>query len=712
MTLISILRAAVGRVLRAIGGREPAPAATISTGGDLREPTELRIHGVGGSPGPRLLGLEHPEEVEIVAEGVGTAFWKRRGNDTIEGYDWGALTSGSALQPLWVLLLPFTLLNVAGWMHPPGSSMRTRLIRGIVQVLSGLMTLSWVLWIAVVCVDLLGYQWARRLAQHESVQGFEIPGWDVGSWLVQETACGQPIQWVGVLLGLCAVLGVMAGVIRIAGNTQKAFEQTVSGKAGHKTWHADEDLSSSDFFAHPQAAARLLFWHKVVVVTGMVFVLARYLSQLSDAAPVINLGHGLVACAAVEFFLVLVLAIVSWRTRATSFMEPLRCGPAVAAVLSFSIAHAIFSGVILLVAKRFSEWPSLPATAGSHPVVAGPELAVTDLWVPLFLVAVLIATVWILGGRKLGTSDEKELPPRKSGPGLALDGVEPTWRQKIEQARGLALAARKAPWAAAVVTLGFFGAGLHLSWHRIDHHGSFIPWMWTTNVDVDASFWWGAAAWLLSALPLIVAATMRASLRSEAARRRVGILWDVLTFWPRRFHPLGVRPYSERAVVEFRERIRSHLDNDRPVLVSAHSQGSVLAFAALSSLGEKELQRVALVTYGSPLRTLYGQVFPAYFGPRRISRLSDALTDADGFRWVNFHRDTDPIGGPVFEAGSSQDRELKDPAITPTSADEVGDDDVEPDRVAWVELAGHSHYLQEPELKRCVRELKDRLRET
>jgi hypothetical protein len=77
--------------------------------------------------------------------------------------------------------------------------------------------------------------------------------------------------------------------------------------------------------------------------------------------------------------------------------------------------------------------------------------------------------------------------------------------------------------------------------------------------------------------------------------------------------------------------------------------------------------------------------------------------------WRNFHRDTDPIGGPVFLDGFDQDQKLSDPAITAALPDVSDPEDVEPDRVAWVELAGHSHYLREPELKLWVRDIKARL---
>jgi hypothetical protein len=85
----------------------------------LDGPIELRIHGVGGSTPEKLLGECHPEDVVEIQHGYRTGVWARRRDPSVRGYLWGGLTSGAKLQPLWVLLLPFTLVNVAGWMHPP-----------------------------------------------------------------------------------------------------------------------------------------------------------------------------------------------------------------------------------------------------------------------------------------------------------------------------------------------------------------------------------------------------------------------------------------------------------------------------------------------------------------------------------------------------------------------------------------------------------------
>ena len=79
--------------------------------------TELLVHGVGGESAEDTLHEPHPMQVA----GDATAGFYR-GPDVDgrhrESYSWGGLTSGKASRALWLLLLPFMLLNVAFYMTP------------------------------------------------------------------------------------------------------------------------------------------------------------------------------------------------------------------------------------------------------------------------------------------------------------------------------------------------------------------------------------------------------------------------------------------------------------------------------------------------------------------------------------------------------------------------------------------------------------------
>jgi pimeloyl-ACP methyl ester carboxylesterase len=128
-------------------------------------------------------------------------------------------------------------------------------------------------------------------------------------------------------------------------------------------------------------------------------------------------------------------------------------------------------------------------------------------------------------------------------------------------------------------------------------------------------------------------------------RRVVGVLWDVITFWPRANHPLTPPCYAERTVPELLDRLKVlTADPDTRVVLAAHSQGTVIAAATLLQHDETR-DRVALLTFGSPLRRLYARNFPAYFGTGALPRLSNRQKSA----WINLWACSDPIGSWVID---------------------------------------------------------------
>lgn len=172
-----------------------------------------------------------------------------------------------------------------------------------------------------------------------------------------------------------------------------------------------------------------------------------------------------------------------------------------------------------------------------------------------------------------------------------------------------------------------------------------------------------------------------ASWRQTKIRILVGILWDMISFWPRVGHPLCPVPYGGRAVRAVVQRTvelaREPLDVDplpdprdaerapgrfSSVVVSGHSQGSVIAVAACALLSRlatapdeapswvtqsdacEAMQRTYLLTYGSQLQFIFARLFPAYLGFRELEELYKGI---DG-RWRNLYRWTDPLGGPVL----------------------------------------------------------------
>ena len=125
----------------------PVEVAMVLPDGSRGNVVELRVHGVSGTPPEELLDRQL---VRQVAGDKTAGFYRPRlreewrdrpsndpGTDSepystadetlppplLEGYSWGGLTSGSPSRALWLILLPFTLINVAPRMRPvPGDT--------------------------------------------------------------------------------------------------------------------------------------------------------------------------------------------------------------------------------------------------------------------------------------------------------------------------------------------------------------------------------------------------------------------------------------------------------------------------------------------------------------------------------------------------------------------------------------------------------------
>ncbi|WP_435120528.1 hypothetical protein [Micromonospora tulbaghiae] len=184
---------------------------------------------------------------------------------------------------------------------------------------------------------------------------------------------------------------------------------------------------------------------------------------------------------------------------------------------------------------------------------------------------------------------------------------------------------------------------------------------------------------VLGWLPVVMAVLGLLVYRTDSVRRSVGVIWDVCTFWPRAAHPLAPPSYAERAVPELQTRVAGllalpphHGDRMDGVILSGHSQGTVICAAVLLQLPRRWRRRTWFFSYGCQLTRLYGRVFPSYFGPERLRALAGALTWPGGHvAWTNFWRDTDPLGWQV--SAGQRDVPVADPEALHPSGGEVAD---------------------------------------
>ncbi|MGB7860789.1 MAG: hypothetical protein WBM90_09855, partial [Acidimicrobiia bacterium] len=151
----------------------------------------------------------------------------------------------------------------------------------------------------------------------------------------------------------------------------------------------------------------------------------------------------------------------------------------------------------------------------------------------------------------------------------------------------------------------------------------------------------GVAKLLVVVVPavLIFRSIVGGLLSGEDSRRKVGILWDLGSFWPRWFHPLGPPAYSPYAVTRLEETLR---EKNTQVL-AAHSQGSLISAVALHHVPQNAVP-LAFLTYGSQLGILYRRLFPSV----GFEELTVEIQKRLGNRWVNLWRRSDPIGGQLI----------------------------------------------------------------
>ncbi|MEU8540395.1 hypothetical protein AB0C52_10465 [Streptomyces sp. NPDC048717] len=316
-------------------------------------------------------------------------------------------------------------------------------------------------------------------------------------------------------------------------------------------------------------------------------------------------------------------------------------GPAVA-MLACALGGVMTGGV----AQRVADWLDGSGTPGAGDgLITGPPVLLS--WqasvIPVLLVLLVVPTA-VLIARTLLTA-------RRTRAVVEADyGATGRDRDRLRTARIAAVRAGAGLTDSAPVLVGLVaGAALLLG-------AASVAGAWASG-NVPGRAFDGAqpaiasaattaqalGSWMVGFGFLLFVTLGRRAYKDQSARRTIGILWDVGTFWPRAAHPFAPPCYAERAVPDLTWRMSSWTRRTGGRLViSGHSQGSVLAAAAVWQLAPATRSRVALLTYGSPIERLYGRWFPAYFGPGALAGLHRTV-----HCWSNLFRATDPIGGPV-----------------------------------------------------------------
>lgn len=703
--------------------------------------TELRVHGVGGATPEELLGVPH---TQLVAGGPDAGFFRPADWITVPGphrkleaYSWGGITSRSRTRALWLLLLPFALLNVAGWMHegrgtlsvdsgspkprPPGAK-RRGLAVAMTRLEAVVTTAVFTALISILTIEIIGYRCT-------AIAGC-VDRWYLGPWR----------WWAddvldGVAVGTAAAAMIMLAIAFIAGAGLPPLQRggSIRRDPARRVGIGDDEL-----WRRPDVARRLGMIHTGVALavvslfgaeaalrlatSGTWLGVARIAAGVTLVAAVMLLlafgraapwAHWLVGVGALVVTLLTVIGV--WRL-------PAPVGPVEGPVTS-DTARIVFAVLLFLVLLRWAQYlwglavwhtvgrfrrmlsrrssenqarqtskspvpppvwmPSAGPTGsmvmnlrrwaagkwnddarpllslrGAVPVLgAGIAVAVgsgvllqsqaifgTDYpteqlnlvavfglgWVAM----VFLTATWVWfshPGRTPAAIVDEDLSETED---FAAEGDD-LWLRKISSAESAARITDRVETVVTVPAVVMLAAVIILA----------VAGDWTENfIDLVA----GPAAWVLSLLPLGLMLAMNSLYRSRNFRRSLGIIWDVATLWPRWFHPWAPPSYGERAVPHLRRRIETLTSEGEAVILSAHSQGTVIAAAALAQLDPTSRRRVAVVTHGSPLARLYGRYFTEVFSVDQIRDLAEQLGPDGVLKWRNLYRLTDYIGGPVF----------------------------------------------------------------
>ncbi|WP_434096910.1 hypothetical protein [Streptomyces prasinus] len=735
---------------------------------------ELLVHGVGGATPQDM--LNDPRTVRIAGDDVAAVF--RRADDVRaehlpaghrdgpvpEAYVWCNLTSGNGTRALWLLLLPFMVVNLAHWMRPAARG-RRRLVRlyGLLVRLAGLsLTVLLVAAACEVALDLAAWQCAgtRACADRHSWLGFLSPeasddGWwsepgrrlglaalvptaltgllwylSLRTWSAYEsqqpmghepedggpTALSRPGFWYGRRLvarlraahtaaGLLTVafavalaaarhdrapggspaLALLGPLVQAALLTAGAVVVWVVCRRGRTDRRLDDVLDARLLRLLPLAALLLL---------ALSLVYAGWRRPGWESAGRLPGDMTFGALSLVQGLLVIALAGVAHALHrsAPDRRAALRglAGPAVM-MLACALGGVMSGGV----AQRVSDW--LDGTGVSIP---GPPVVLT--WqaavIPPLLVLFLGLCCW-LARRAWRIARDEHAVVADEFPGETGD---PARTRRIANARAMASLTDRVPRIVALTSAAtlLLGAGALVGALATDRTPGEAARESHAVVHGAAETAQALGSWLIGLGFILFVTWGRRAYKDASARRTIGILWDVGTFWPRAAHPFAPPCYAERAVPDLTWRIETwtRATGGRLVL-SGHSQGSVLAAATAWQLTPSTRGRVALLTYGSPLERLYGRWFPAHFGPDALGALH---RDVDC--WRNLHRRTDPIGGPVRLPGGCGP-EVDRPALKDPLA--YGRTESHP---LPAPILGHSDYQADPAFAEERRRLLDRLR--
>lgn len=804
---------------------------------------ELIVHGVSGTPPEAVLRCPI-EEIDLEDGDASAGFYRRRAEERPQGqtcvaeaFSWGGLTSGPASRALWLLFLPFILINLAHWMlPPPKKKLVSALSISVLRLLGLSLTLTILIASVTVGMDMIGWQCAGlaqcsdRLGPAKVLASLPTRGaqlatiavpiaamvaalwlfgrsqartgvppdptvtegdlaplaqnnfWDRDKSVDRLRAChiavwlsglalltllapyhyssGQPRHVFAVLLianavpFLIAVVATMLNKITARGGpgpdddvakwTLKRLwvpSLVLLGATLLAVWfipvgYPNLDLGK-DQLVEPTllpGLSRVTFWliATQIVLLAMLFVLTAFSSRR-----IRDRGYRPTIRGFTGFFVALMAWLIGgglsiglglWVARFLG--DPVNSETAAQCRIG-TREHILQTGYSKTAAltnacngqplpKNVTFAQQVHALSEHAPLILpapyyGAAVANLILIGLAILAAGILFLAVILMAKKRWTpiGNEYDVPVDKSMGYYKL-------LKKIARTQEWAAVPNWAPWLLAGL-LVFALADTAISYWLFKDVTSY------QTINVPTTWSQAITAFLAAAFVGLVVAAFR----NRNTRRSIAVLWDVVTFWPQATHPLGPPCYGERAVPDLRDRVSRLTAESNKVILSAHSQGTIISAAVLlqttrqapavaaeqppaDDVGAKtsrmpEAQResmsepVAFLTFGAPLRKLYARNFPAYFGREVL----ESLEPKKNGQWLNLWAPTDPIGGWVFTenaevtAITEQSLQIVDCRLHDVLAAEL--------RYGKAPICGHSGFWRRPEYNDAITVLQMKL---
>lgn len=660
--------------------------------------TELRVHGVSGTP-PEAMLDQWPVRV---AGDARSGFYRSAtpGEERVEAYSWGGLTSGSRTAALWLLLLPFALANLAGWMRPgrragrlwteaaragaltvtavaaavlAAITMDLGAARGVLPLpgASSGVELAWATLVSagvIALLALLARGTRPGMEEHElvdqdpfhlgsgrdpapeaTVADPESPMWR-SSGLHRLLGAAHSSLALGLVALLAAAaapsLGVdleqreamlvLAGLVVAIGLALPAVGTRLTGEAVVWTARAAPVVATvavswvtlglavaggGDRVEGPLAATRLGL--AVTVTAALVSVAALWLVARPRPrwwwAPgwaVLTLAVGTLLGTSAG-----VVATGLWLRGRLGERDPALDWMALTFLGTALVAATLFVQRYVAAPTADTVGPARGMVRAAKAVRSSPGLlALLGAIPPLVLAGLALASRW--QGLPLGELVPVPDHPLVTGAGWLLLAAPLAALALNRQLEGLSGPASYAAAGIGVLAVGYLlaeSAGLARTVLLVTAHLSTVV---APVLAMAVLIWQGS--------------------RSQVVRRGVGVVWDLVMFWPRWYHPWGPPPYPEVAVEDLLLRVGA-LGWEEPVVLSAHSQGAVLAIPVVARLPAELAGRTALLTHGTALGSFYSELFPRDFNRETLEQVAARV----GGRWRNLYRITDPLGAPI-----------------------------------------------------------------